>query len=288
MSPARSPQPELEVEVELQNEWEGKPEEGRQLSEKVSDFTVRLQPSSTPATGSLRWIWCANPRVAPHDPESEEFLKYEGRETLKKFLADRQSLEKDVDRLNELEKKNKTYKQRLESMKIRLHNDIIMIARKYGVKRGKWLVFCERDEVDRLWHDICQRVVDGRLGTAAKVARSGSGRRFHDSHAICVYTHDFDDWDDVERVLKELETLGLLQEANKKPVLYKNDAFSLLDLDRGNEYGMATVMWDANEVMGWEEEKLAKLAKKAKEAEKAEKKRKRSPSEEEERRPAKK
>lgn len=76
---------------------------------------------------------------------------------------------------------------------------------------GKWMVFVTADTVDEYWALIKYAVNKGWLGQRTKVATA-----YHNPHArdpsvrpIIVYTMDWRDHDDVERVLCGLRGLGI-------------------------------------------------------------------------------
>jgi len=89
------------------------------------------------------------------------------------------------------------------------------------LKSGKWLVFVERDNVDKIWQKIKVAVENGTLGMAAKVstARPNPLSIKPNIHVICVYTYDWTDKNDVMRVREELTKLGIVSK-----IPYKADA----------------------------------------------------------------
>ncbi|MEU6025325.1 putative phosphothreonine lyase domain-containg protein [Micromonospora sp. NPDC047134] len=86
---------------------------------------------------------------------------------------------------------------------------------------GKWLVFVPVRYIDRYWEIIRQAVRDGTLGPAAKVATARPNPRQTDPtrRVIAVYTVDWTDEDDVQRVLGALRSLGVTWR-----ITYKTDA----------------------------------------------------------------
>ena len=94
------------------------------------------------------------------------------------------------------------------------------LAKKQNLKSGKWLVYVDRSDVDKVWKKIKKATEEGSLGIEAKVANKiqsdlfGGGK----SHVICVYTHDWTDVKDVMRVREKLKDLGII---NK--ISYKSD-----------------------------------------------------------------
>ena len=79
-----------------------------------------------------------------------------------------------------------------------------------GPNIGKWLVFVPAAEVDSWWCTIKIATEAGSLGPDAKVATAvPSPRAYPGKRVIVVYTFDFQDRDDVGRVLGELRSIGV-------------------------------------------------------------------------------
>jgi len=86
---------------------------------------------------------------------------------------------------------------------------------------GKWLWFAPLSLLDRSWATIRTATEDGLLGYRSKAAtlintctKSDDTRR-----PICIYTRDWRNIDDVQRVLTNLRTLGIAD-----VLLYKTDS----------------------------------------------------------------
>jgi Bles03-like protein len=88
---------------------------------------------------------------------------------------------------------------------------------------GKWLVFVGEDEVDAVWEKVASATSRGQLGLAAKVATAWPNPLARSSkRVICVYTYDFNDQEDVTRVLVALRGLGF-----RERLSYKTDIDTL-------------------------------------------------------------
>lgn len=89
---------------------------------------------------------------------------------------------------------------------------------------GKWLLFVDRADVDRVWSLLVPIVKKGLLGPFAKVAtaRPNPLARDPNKHVICVYTSDAENRADVFRVRDVLRQLGFTS-----PISYKTDAMTL-------------------------------------------------------------
>jgi Domain of unknown function (DUF1917) len=79
-----------------------------------------------------------------------------------------------------------------------------------GPRSGKWLVFTPPDSHDEAWDKIRAATELGELGYAAKAATALQGRVNRAGALVtCVYTYDYEDHDDVQRVLAALRGLGI-------------------------------------------------------------------------------
>ncbi|EXJ67128.1 uncharacterized protein A1O5_09775 [Cladophialophora psammophila CBS 110553] len=273
-----------------QNFYEGLPS-AKQLSESVSDFLARLPPSTTTSVSARgrRWIWIANPypaagrnsprqaRYTSSNPESGDgdvaTFRQLGTRLLEAYLW----------RKHEVEDQNPgkapgSITRMLRPERVRLESDIRELAKTQRVTEGKWMLFPQEAEVDRVWAVVAHAVWEGKLGMAAKVATatgereiliddggddrgdgggsggSGGGGKDRDQRLICVYTQDFSDQADVKRVLRALKDLGLLHlhldRSNDgfKTIYYKCDAYTHLDLSSGNEYKLKASMCSSRDL----------------------------------------
>jgi Domain of unknown function (DUF1917) len=82
---------------------------------------------------------------------------------------------------------------------------------------GKWCVFRSGVDVDETWVKI-KKACEKKELSVAKVASAMSGKRFGGNHVICVYTSDYKDKKEVDRVRKVLFDLGCIE-----PLAYKRD-----------------------------------------------------------------
>lgn len=89
---------------------------------------------------------------------------------------------------------------------------------------GKWLVFVDVQEVDRVWEEVAEATREGRLGGCSKVATAAPNcySQAPTNHVICVYTYDWKDVGDVRRVREELRRFGITRK-----IAYKSDADTL-------------------------------------------------------------
>ena len=69
-----------------------------------------------------------------------------------------------------------------------------------SVRRGQWILYSDKQDVNEHWKKIKTRLSQKILGNSARV----SNREFLGTQIICVYTNDYQDVQDVFRVLVEL------------------------------------------------------------------------------------
>jgi hypothetical protein len=90
-------------------------------------------------------------------------------------------------------------------------------------------------------------VSENRFGIGAKIA-ADLGQN-EDVRVICIYTKDFNDKEDVRRVVLELNRLDLLPRDKKRSIYYKCDAFTILQLMSGNPYGLSTSLYASRDFL---------------------------------------
>jgi hypothetical protein len=142
------------------------------------------------------------------------------------------------------------------------------------------MIFTPPESVNEIWNAIALATADNQLGTAAKVAPATDDNVGKD-RLICVYTRDFRDREDVERVVGKMRSLGLVEEGGRgihykcgmfvllKAFIIlesffsfwiilghrklntdgKIDAYTYLDIKRDNEFGIKASMYSSNEFL---------------------------------------
>lgn len=91
----------------------------------------------------------------------------------------------------------------------------------------------------------------------AKVAtecKAGSNDRL-----ICIYTEDFTDVVDVRKQLETMADLHLVQRQGGRPIYYKADAYTYLDIYSDNPYGLKASQYSSKDIFAMPETKT-KLA----------------------------
>jgi hypothetical protein len=110
------------------------------------------------------------------------------------------------------------------------------------------MLFIPEEECGRVWKNVCHAVSENRLGVAAKIAIKSSGGD-DSARLICIYTKDFDDKSDLQRVLLELQKMGLLPQDTRRSIYYKCDAYTHLEIMSGNEYGLQASLYSSKEIL---------------------------------------
>lgn len=82
---------------------------------------------------------------------------------------------------------------------------------------GKWLIFLEKNQVDRAWQRVRDLTAEGTLGISAKVSTAKPNPDARDDRfVIYVYTPDWQDEVDVMRVREELRRAGFVDRLGYK------------------------------------------------------------------------
>lgn len=94
------------------------------------------------------------------------------------------------------------------------------LARESGLVVGKWLVYVSADQIDDVWQTIASATLKGELGVDAKVATARQASSAGGEYVICVYTENYLNMEDVQRVRDKLRELGFTQRLYYKPDIY--------------------------------------------------------------------
>ncbi|KAE8154005.1 DUF1917-domain-containing protein [Aspergillus avenaceus] len=185
------------------------------------------------------WVYVLSPGVASEEGDVARLVR-SGTKVLRRFTEQKVELEREHDASGAKTKIGLARK--LTPLRLGAEREILGRAREAGVVRGKWMVFLGEDEVDEAWGSVVRETLDGRLGVAAKVGTQGKER------LLAVYTRDFGDVDDVRRVVGRLVEMGLVDRKGK-PVYYKCDAYTYLEILGGNSYGIKASMFSSRDVL---------------------------------------
>ncbi|KAJ5124277.1 Protein of unknown function DUF1917 [Penicillium bovifimosum] len=221
------------------------PRSQRGKTEPVSRFLSRLPPSTTQASAVGHFIWMYNPHAAPRRSGDIPTLLRKGRELLLEYEDEATSLREAHDKSGA--KTTAPLTRKLNPLRKELEKNILQLGRETGVTDGKWMLFASAEKVDEVWATVVRAMERGELGGAAKVAADG-GEGSMEGRLICVYTEDFGDTGDVKRVLRKLVDLGLVGKG--KGIFYKCDAFTHLEINSKNEYGLKASMYSSRDMLG--------------------------------------
>lgn len=219
-----------------------------QVDESIHEFISRLRPSRVKTEDLGPWIRVRNPFTPESDygPDTgiAQFVS-QGTALLRDFEDEKSNLE--VEHAKSNAKSTAPLTRKLNTMRKELEKKLLSIARKHGLTVGKWMFFGPPRQIDDYWTTIAAATSRGELGVEAKVATGSSSSSGRD-RIICVYTRDCEDKDDVRDVLEKLVELGLVKEG-KKPIYYKCDAWTHLDINANNPWGLKASMYSSKDVL---------------------------------------
>lgn len=92
-------------------------------------------------------------------------------------------------------------------------------------------------------------MLENRLGPVAKVSTK-SLNKSEPCGVIVIYTENCFDVDDVRRVLLALVDLGIVSSReDARPIWYKTDAYTYLQLNSGNEFNLPASLYSSKEML---------------------------------------
>ncbi|KAH8693967.1 hypothetical protein BGW36DRAFT_213481 [Talaromyces proteolyticus] len=222
-----------------------------QVAEPIDEFINRLRPSQADADTIGPWIRVRNPffdeNVDLPDRNVAAFMS-RGRELLEDFEEQKSTMEAEYAKSRASSTAPLTRK--LNVMRKELEKNLLATARKYGAVVGKWMFFEPPDRVDDYWATIAAATARGDLCIEAKVATDSNKRPSpaKRDRLICVYTRDCEDKDDVRHVMERLVELGLVRKG-ERPIYYKCDAWTYLDIKANNPWGLKASMYSSKDVL---------------------------------------
>ncbi|KAJ5820127.1 hypothetical protein N7474_005718 [Penicillium riverlandense] len=223
------------------------PPNRRGENESIPHFLSRLPPSTTQVSETGPWIWAYGhpPAGKTEDGDTSELVR-RGTELLRAFEDESASLRAAHDASGA--KTTAPLTRKLNVLRRGLEADIASVARETRVLCGKWMLFPTVDRVDSVWGTVAQALEDGRLGDIAKVAPDDGSGDGGQARLICVYTANYEDKEDVKRVLNGLVDVGLVN-ADQRPIYYKCDAYTMLDIKSKNDFGLKASLFSSRDVL---------------------------------------
>ncbi|KAJ0106958.1 hypothetical protein J7T55_011053 [Diaporthe amygdali] len=228
----------------------------RQLTETVDQFLARLPPATTRVTLNCPWIYIWNPfvpsdRIYPVQGDGDTVGRHEATNVFSARAQKRLDVYRDFVEKNRTKTGRISAKIRVESR--RFTDEVLELASQLSVTEGKWVIFPSPEHCNDVWAKVAHATANGELGIAAKI----SPREVPDRHRlVCVYTRDFNDKDDVARVLMRLKKLGLVRQ---RQICYKTeqpDAFTHLGINQDNNLGLDVGQYRSNEIFAYLEGKV--------------------------------
>ncbi|CAL5866232.1 uncharacterized protein PFLUO_LOCUS439 [Penicillium psychrofluorescens] len=244
---AKHPLPTKQEPLPSAKSSEYLPPNRRAEDESIPHFLSRLPPSTTRVSATGPWIWAyGNPSTRKtEDGDSAELVR-QGTELLREFEDESASLRAAHDASSA--KTTAPLTRKLNVLRRGLEANIASVARETRVLCGKWMLFPTVDRVDTVWSTVVQALEDGRLGETVKVAPDDGSGGGGQARLICVYTANFEDREDVKRVLNGLVEVGLVN-ADQRPIYYKCDAYTLLDIKSKNDFGLKASLFSSRDVL---------------------------------------
>ncbi|KAI4597821.1 hypothetical protein KJ359_004098 [Pestalotiopsis sp. 9143b] len=233
-----------------------------QLTETVDSFLDRLPPASTDEAKVGPWIFICNPYIDRKKKHQSQNQKIKGCEDeapeedgadLMRFVHGGMERLALVTAFHDQVKKSAMLRpmstREMNKASLDASRDILALAHAAHVRAGKWMLFPSAQTVNEVWEIVAKATASNELGIAAKVAtRSEIDPR--PERLICIYTADFHDRDDVERVATKLKQLGLVEPRGKKPLYYKPDAYTYLGIGSGNAWGIKASIYNTKDMIG--------------------------------------
>ncbi|KAJ5918062.1 hypothetical protein N7454_010437 [Penicillium verhagenii] len=222
------------------------PRNKRGATESLASFLARLPPSRTVLPRTQPWIWArgSSDLTSSLKKRDEPNFLQKGTELLHGFEETLSELRAAHDKSGA--KTTAALTRKLNPIRRDLEKNILALAHETGVTAGKWMLFPSVKKVDSTWATLVTALDTGKVQADAKVAADdGSGSE--KSRLICVYTENFADKENVKKVLRMLLNEGIFEPAATGPIYYKSDAFTLLNINSKNEYGLKASMFSSRD-----------------------------------------
>ncbi|KAF9892940.1 hypothetical protein FE257_000532 [Aspergillus nanangensis] len=234
--------PEARTTLQTERPSCGSERNGRSLNEPVLDFMTRLPPSTTKADVAGPWIFVRSPDGPPQNEDLPSLVS-KGTALLHEYEDRKAQLEAWHHKSGA--KTRAPLTRALNPLRQGLEKEISALARETDVVSGKWMLFLTPHRVDEYWEAVAVATVQGELGFGAKVATDDGS---NNTRLLAVYTRDYEDKEDVKRVLEKLVELGLVKEGERS-IYYKCDAYTYLQIMGNNPYGLKPSLYASKDVL---------------------------------------
>jgi hypothetical protein len=184
--------------------------------ETDDDYEVWVNRHLPTMTSSHHGSWVTTRNVAMRRPQITPYIQH---------LYD--------ERLADCEAKCAMWPKRRTEFRNQAKAEILELARTHKDLAGKWIIFPFRERVDEIWKEVSMAVLKDELGPSAKVATTAPNNPAH-IYPICVYVNSWADRDDVKRVLRRLQEMGIVKRTKHDKDLkrmvasFKPDVFTRL------------------------------------------------------------
>lgn len=217
-----------------------------QQNETIDNFLERLPVADPSTAGVGPWLWVSSPTISrSHQPRRQQadpdsFIEL-GTNLKVAFMRQRSKVEAENPG-----KAAASITRKLGPYRDQLEEDLLFAAVKTSTVCGKWMLFPGLEDLPRYWRVVAKATSEGKLGPVSKVATPEpfNGK---DETLICVYTYNFTDLKDIRRVLDELLELNLCRQ-DGKPIFYKCDAYTYMDISSNNEYKLRASLYSSAEL----------------------------------------
>ncbi|KAI9045531.1 DUF1917-domain-containing protein [Aspergillus affinis] len=208
----------------------------RRANQPMSNLVASMPPSTANMHDTGPWIFVHNPHYHGPPPPNPSSFWTEASENIMGGYDSGTPIRRQGGRVSSTE---------MNPTRQFMERSILDLARRKGIMTGKWLFFMSPGRVDYVWNVIAQATERGELGPSSKVATDdGSGR----ARMLAVYTYNFDDVADVRRVARKLVELGLIKPYDR-PIYYKTDAYTHLEINSGNAWGLKASMYSSKDIL---------------------------------------
>ncbi|EGO52073.1 hypothetical protein NEUTE1DRAFT_125626 [Neurospora tetrasperma FGSC 2508] len=223
----------------------------RQPGEPVADFLDRLPPVPGPKMGGKndrfvpRWYVVENPNREAyyvkgyldhgkaHEPHRFGLWIANLRNAYMTFF-EQVAYKRRIGRMSE------------ERYREELREFIGRKARQFRLVRGEWMISVPTSEATKVWSEIAQATDLNILGTSARIATS-SLIDYPNHQLIAVQTVDFSNHEDVERVLRRLEGMGIVDRTSTPPISYQTEAYYFLGIGPNNIHNLPTAFYTSEQ-----------------------------------------